>query len=111
MKVNIVHGYGLNDVRQINKIINSVNMPILNNKIGEFNENEINLFVCDYTPVQTGDILIKYPNSEWKKLKANSIIIKEILKRITYREPHCFKKQNIMASIHLSKITNINIKD
>lgn len=107
MKLNIVHGYGLHDVRQLNSIIGTYKYPKLNNQINEFIDNGVNVFIADYTPVQQGNILIKYPNQVWKKLRLNSKIVKTILANITFVKPHCSTKSNILASIHRSRIITI----
>ena len=112
MKINIVSEYnGVSSVRKIQRILGTVDFPELHNATNWFVETEINIFAADYTPVCTGDILIKYPDSKWQKLRTNSKIVNQIMKRITFREPHCFRKSNILASINLSKIQSIDIKD
>lgn len=111
MNINIVCGYGLNDVRQIKRILGTKELPILNNSSNEFELNKVNIFVADYTPMETGNILIKYPDNVWVKLRINSKIVNHIMKQIEYKTPHYFKNQNVMASIQLSKIKSIEIKD
>ena len=112
MKINIVSEYnGVSSVRKIQRILGTNEFPELDNATTCFDKTGINIFVADYTPVCAGDILIKYPNKVWKKLRTNSKIVNQILKRIEYREPHCFRKSNILASIKLSKIKYIEIKD
>lgn len=112
MKINIVSEYnGISSVRKIHSILGTNIFPELLNASNTFDLEGINIFVADYTPVQSGDILIKYPNKVWQKLRLNSNIVNNIMKRIQYREPHCFRKANILASINLSKINFIEIKD
>ena len=111
MKINIVSEYnGASSVRKIQRILGTLDFPELHNATNCFDKTRINIFVADYTPVCAGDILIKYPDKVWQKLRINSKIVNQIMKRIEYREPHCFRKSNILASIKLSKIQSIEIK-
>lgn len=112
MKINIVSEYnGVSSVRKVKRILGTNEFPELENANNKFDLDNINIFNADYTPVQSGDILIKYPSGKWEKLRINSRIVNQIMKQIEFREPHCFRKSNILASIELSKIKYIEIKD
>ena len=114
MKINILKAkYSGHDiVVKLNGLIdtnNELDTKYLKNP-QFYNKDEINILVYDYTPVIRGNILIKYPNESWTRLRMNSKIFNLTKKRITYREVHPIKKSNWLHSIQQSKLNSIDIR-
>lgn len=116
MRFNImIFDGGVETVIKCNKLIGTNLVPIrmdlrsVNNT--NFDLHTTNIIVYDYTPVISGNIIIRYPGTEWKKLKLNSKLVHTIMSKIQFKQPHAMRRANILASIKLSHIQYIDITD
>lgn len=113
MKVNVLRSKyeGVSSVVRHNALIGTMLFPDKDSLENPnfMIEDEVNVLVYDYTPVRSGNILIKHPNKPWEKLKMNSKIFNQIKKHTEYRKPHAMRRSNWLASIMSTYIDSIDI--
>lgn len=76
-----------------------------------YDDEKLMILVCDYTPVISGNVQIKYPGKGWELLKLNTKIANRLKSMVEFRSIHAYDRSSWLACMINQLPDNIEIKD